>query len=287
MLTRAVGLLVLFCAITTASAKPRRIVVLTFEGESKTANAGQQLVTQALDSEYDLVSEARWIDAKLAAAGRGPLQWSSAAKATDVQAVIDGWIDPTAHAMIVAVSDAMTGRQIDTVSVAISDQGVVGNGELVKLTKELEDLLAWVDDEASATTGSAPPAHLAASDVDSTYPSDEPVIETRRGGTTRTEETAVVWADGTVQLAGQTCVLRKKLTPARVTKLIAALDRAGIFGFSSADPFACMDGTQLEVDVRENDRRVLARGAWCGAGDRSLVTAYDQISATLGPNPCN
>ncbi|HEY1551787.1 MAG TPA: hypothetical protein VGG28_28360, partial [Kofleriaceae bacterium] len=136
----------------SADAKPRRIVILDFEGPRLLADQGRSAVVQVLNDSYDVVSTKRWQAAKMAAVGRGPLQWSTAAKASGVDAVVDGWVDPEGmrtHTMTVAVSDAMTGRQIDTVSIKITDKGIVSDDATKKLTSGLDDLLNWVDSEGS------------------------------------------------------------------------------------------------------------------------------------------
>jgi hypothetical protein len=136
----------------SANAKPRRIVILDFEGPRLLADQGRSAVVQVLNDTYDVVSTKRWQAAKMAAVGRGPLQWSMAAKASGVDAVVDGWVDPEGmrtHTLTVAVSDAMTGRQIDTVSIKITDKGVVSDDATKKLTTGLDDLLQWVDSEGS------------------------------------------------------------------------------------------------------------------------------------------
>ncbi len=143
----------------TADAKPtKRVAILDFEGPRLLADSGHAAVQTVLNDQYDIVSTKRWEAAKMAAAGRGPLQWSTAAKAAGVDAVVEGWIDPEGmrtHTMTIAVRDAMTGRQIDTVSVKITDKGVVSDEATHKLTSGLDELLNWVDDEASTGTKGA------------------------------------------------------------------------------------------------------------------------------------
>jgi hypothetical protein len=148
---------VLLATTASADAKPRRVAILDFSGPRTLADAGRSAVVTVL-SDYDVVSTKRWLAAKMAADGRGPLQWSTAAKSAGVDAVVEGWVDPDGmrtHSMTVAVRDASTGRQIDTVSVRISDTGQVSDDAQKKLAKGLDDLLNWVDDEASQGQGGA------------------------------------------------------------------------------------------------------------------------------------
>ncbi len=146
---------VLAASAASADAKPRRIAILDFEGPRSLADQGRSTVVQVLNDSYDVVSTKRWEAAKMASVGRGPQQWSTAAKASGVDAVVEGWVDPEGmrtHTMTVAVRDAMTGRQIDTVSVKITDKGVVSDEATRKLTSGLDDLLNWVDSEGSDAT---------------------------------------------------------------------------------------------------------------------------------------
>jgi hypothetical protein len=139
----------------SADAKPRRVVILEFDGPRTLADSGRAAVVQVLNDSYDVVSTKRWEAAKMAAVGRGPMQWSTAAKAAGVDAVVDGWVDREGmrtHLMTIAVSDAMTGRQIDTLSVKITDTGVVSDEAHKKLTSGLDELLNWVDSEGSEAT---------------------------------------------------------------------------------------------------------------------------------------
>ena len=162
------SLAALLAFTASADARPRHIAVLDFDGPRILADAGRGAVVNVLGEQYDLVPTKRWEQAKMASLGRGPLQWSSAAKQAGVDAVIEGWVDPEgmrAHTMTIAVRDASTGRQIDTVSVKISDKGVISDASSNKLAKDLDDLLNWVDDDAST-----PPKGLDLPDVRTSAP---------------------------------------------------------------------------------------------------------------------
>jgi hypothetical protein len=146
------SLAALLALTASADAKPRHIAIVDFDGPRALADAGRAAVVSVLGETYDLVSTKRWEAAKMANVGRGPMQWSSAAKQSGVDAIVEGWVDPEGmrtHTMTVAVRDASTGRQIDTVSVKISDKGVVSEDATRKLTSGLDDLLTWVSDDAS------------------------------------------------------------------------------------------------------------------------------------------
>jgi hypothetical protein len=274
-----------FCAAATASANPAHVTVLDFEGPSRLADAARQLVIATLAEGYDIVAK-RWEVASSSTAS-GPLQWSAAAKAAGVDAVIEGWIDPdggATHTMTVAVRDASTGRQIDTISIEISDQGAVSDEQTRKLSRQLDDVLSWVD--TSTAQPDPPPARLPAVSADRSYPAGEPVIEVLlTGGFFGHHQGAVVWPDGTVQMFGPRGTQRGKLTPTRVATLIDTLDRSGIFAAGSNQSL-CMDGLDVEVDVRSNSRRVTARSSLCGYGETAAVQAYDLVWSALGPNPC-
>ncbi|HEY1814418.1 MAG TPA: hypothetical protein VGG74_18830 [Kofleriaceae bacterium] len=167
----------------SASADPRlrRVVILDFSGPRTLADAARSTVVTVLDSSYDVVATKRWLAAKMANDGRGPMQWSMAAKSAGVDAVLEGWVDPDGmrtHSMTVAVRDATTGRQLDTVSVRISDTGQVSDEAQKKLTKGLDELLTWVGDDNSSPPSGAdwiPPSKLGTkgAHVDSSKPSSE------------------------------------------------------------------------------------------------------------------
>jgi hypothetical protein len=268
-----------FCIAATASGSPnRRIVLLDFAGPRQLANAAQRIVMQVLVDQYDVVSATRWEVAK--AATSGPQQWSTAAKATGAGAVVDGWVDPQSHSMIVAVRDAWNGRQIDTIAVKIGEHGEIADEQTRRLAVGIDDILNWIPQLGPAEP---PPARLPPTEADRSYPSDEPVIEvTLTGGFVGHHQGAVVWADGTVQLFGPRCTQRRKLARTRVATLIGHLDRQGVFDARSGQGM-CMDGLRFEIDVRSNNRRVAAADE---CGDAVLADFYNQVMAALGPNSC-
>jgi hypothetical protein len=162
----------------SADAKPRRVAILDFEGPRLLADQGRSTVVQVLNDSYDVVSTKRWLAAKMAAAGRGPLQWTTAAKSSGVDAVVEGWVDPEGmrtHTMTVAVRDAQTGRQIDTVSVKITDKGVVSDDATKKLTTALDDLLNYVGDDSSQVQGKDWPVYEKPTISGATQPTPEKI----------------------------------------------------------------------------------------------------------------
>src|SRR5882672_9142319 len=93
------------CAAHSADAKPRRVVILDFDGPRELADAGNQAVKEAL-ADYDLVAKKRWETARVNAqrTGAGPTTWAKAAKASGVDAVIEGWVQEEGrHKMLTVV----------------------------------------------------------------------------------------------------------------------------------------------------------------------------------------
>lgn len=135
----------LVATTATADAKPHRIVIVDFYGQAKLAHAGTAVAQELLGDRYDLVSAKRWSAAMIDAKGDAQ-QWSMAAKATGIDAIIDGWVaadgvhTPT---MTIEVRDASTGRQIDTITVRINNDGNVDERSTHKLATELVELIEW------------------------------------------------------------------------------------------------------------------------------------------------
>ncbi|HEY1546673.1 MAG TPA: hypothetical protein VGG28_02570 [Kofleriaceae bacterium] len=278
---RLAWLLAVICVAATASASPR-VVVTDFDGPRQLADVTRSVVVGLLDK-YDVVSTKRWQSVGWAS---HPPSWPARAKAAGVDAVIDGWIDLESHTLTVAVTDAQSGRQIDTILVKVSDRGVISAAETAKLAAGLDDLLAWVDPTVPVEPRDPPPAHLPAVVADRSYPRSEPVIEVLlTGGFYDHHQGAVVWADGTVQLFGPTCTRHSTLAPARLATLLDALDDAGIFDARST-PTVCLDGLDVEVDVRRGNRRVAAKSSLCGTRESVTANAYNLVTAALELNPC-
>ena len=132
-------------------AKPRRVVVLEFDGPRKLADNGRSAVMSVLGDQYNIVATKNWDAARARSAGRGPQQWRQASKQAGVDAVIEGWVQPEGkhHVLTVAVREASTGRELDTLSVRIKEEGVTTESSH-KLAAQLDDLLSWIDGDINA-----------------------------------------------------------------------------------------------------------------------------------------
>lgn len=138
----------LSASAATAGAKPRRVVILDFDGPRGLADSGREEVVTLLGEQYDIVATKRWEDARAAAQQRahGPQTWSKAAKKSGVDAVIEGWIqDEGRHKVLtVAVREASSGNEIDTVSVKLSRDGLSPQNKY-KLQTELDGVLEYIE----------------------------------------------------------------------------------------------------------------------------------------------
>ena len=143
-------------AASTVDAKPRKVVVLDFDGPRALADTGRSNVMSLLGDQYDVVATKRWESARAQASGHGPQQWQQAARQSGVDAVIEGWVQDEGHhhTLTIAVRDASTGTEIDTFSVKLGDKGVTTDGSR-QLATQLDDVLAWIDGDAMATSAGA------------------------------------------------------------------------------------------------------------------------------------
>ncbi|HEY3804188.1 MAG TPA: hypothetical protein VGL61_16340 [Kofleriaceae bacterium] len=136
----------LVATTASADARPHRVVIGDFYGQAKLAHAGRAIAVTSVSDHCDIVSAKQWSAAMSAAKGHGAERWSSAATDTGVDAVIEGWISadgvrtPT---MTIEVRDASTGRQIDTVTVRIGNDGNLDERSTHKLATELVELVEW------------------------------------------------------------------------------------------------------------------------------------------------
>ncbi|HSD86631.1 MAG TPA: hypothetical protein VLB44_03925 [Kofleriaceae bacterium] len=145
-------------AAHAADAKPRRVVVLDFDGPRQLADNGRSAVMSVLGDQYNIVATKSWDSARARASGRGPQQWRQASKQAGVDAVIEGWVQSEGrhHVLTIAVRDAATGNEIDTLSVRIKGSGVTPEAGH-KLAAQLDDLLGWIDGDISAEPTSSLP----------------------------------------------------------------------------------------------------------------------------------
>ena len=123
-----------------------KLVVRDFDGPTKLADASRGVFMRSLGLRYDLVPQKRWdaaFDPRSDQHGVG--RWQAAAKRTGVNAIVEGWIqdEGSRHTMTLDVRDATTGTSVDSVSVKVSDTGVVADP--ANLMVQLEEVLAWVD----------------------------------------------------------------------------------------------------------------------------------------------
>lgn len=143
-------------ATTSAEAKPRRVVILDFDGPRSLADAGRSEVQKILGEQYDVVAKKRWEDARSRAQQKsaGPQTWQKAAKSSGVDAIIEGWVqDEGRHKLLtIAIREAATGQELDTVSVRVGSKGLSDDNRS-KLTEELDGVLAYIEG-APEPTGS-------------------------------------------------------------------------------------------------------------------------------------
>jgi hypothetical protein len=139
----------LCAAGSTADARPRRIVVLDFDGPRQLADTGRSSVLSVLGQQYDVVATKRWEQARAAAAQQthGPAQWSRAAKQSGVDAVIEGWVQDEGRRKVlnVVVREASNGREFDTISVRLDGKNGISTESTRQLQANLDEVLDWID----------------------------------------------------------------------------------------------------------------------------------------------
>jgi hypothetical protein len=132
---------------TSADAKPRRVVILDFDGPRSLADNGRSAVVNLLGEQYDVVATRRWEEARSSVKDvRGPQGWRKAAKQSGVDAVIEGWIQDEGRGKLlyVLVRDASTGDEVDKVSVKLGKSGVSNAGS-DQLRTQLDEVLEYVE----------------------------------------------------------------------------------------------------------------------------------------------
>ena len=134
---------------TTADARPRRVVILDFDGPRQLADTGRSSVLSVLGQQYDVIATKRWEQARASAAhqSHGPAQWSRAAKQAGVDAVIEGWVQDEGRRKIlnVVVREARNGREFDTISVRLDGKHGVSTESSRQLQTSLDEVLDWID----------------------------------------------------------------------------------------------------------------------------------------------
>lgn len=135
-------------AAATADAKPRRVVILDFDGPRGLADTGHDAVVALLGESYDVIATKRWEDARAAAMQKthGPQVWTKAAKSSGVDAVIEGWIQEEGRhkVLTVAVREASSGNEIDSVSIKLGQKGLSAQAK-AKLATELDGVLEYIE----------------------------------------------------------------------------------------------------------------------------------------------
>jgi len=169
----------LCAAVPTADARPRRVVVLDFDGPRQLADAGRSSVLSALGDHYDVVATNRWEQARKAAAqvAHGPLQWQRASKQSGVEAVIDGWVQDEGRRKIlnIVVRDSSDGHEFDTISVRLDGKNGISTESSRQLQTSLDEVLDWVK-----AGRNDPPPGLPPVDVRKIGPSKAPADDALR-----------------------------------------------------------------------------------------------------------
>jgi hypothetical protein len=152
---------------TTADAKPRRVVILDFDGPRTLADSGRTAVVNLLGEQYDVVATKRWEDARSSVREvRGPQGWRKASKQSGVDAVIEGWIQDEGRSKLlyVLVRDATTGEEVDKVSIKLGKSGVSASGT-DQLRAQLDEVLEYVESTPEIGTKLPPVSGKAAREM--------------------------------------------------------------------------------------------------------------------------
>jgi hypothetical protein len=150
----------LCAAGSIADARPRRLVIMDFDGPRQLADTGRSSVVAVLGEHYDVVATKRWEQARAAASqqAHGPAQWSRAAKQSGVDAVIEGWVQDEGRRKIlnVIVREASNGREFDTISVRLDGKNGISVEGTRKLQASLDEVLDWIEPGHNEPTSTIP-----------------------------------------------------------------------------------------------------------------------------------
>jgi hypothetical protein len=126
----------------TAPVPVCKLVVRNFDGPTKLADASRSAFMTGLDK-YIVVAQKQW-DAAF-----GRQQWREAADRTGAAAVIEGRI--RRHTLTILVRDAVTGQEVDSVTVNVRDNGVAVDP--VRLVRDVDDIFPWIECNPPHETG--------------------------------------------------------------------------------------------------------------------------------------
>ena len=257
---------------TSADAKPRRVVILDFDGPRTLADHGRTAVVNLLGEQYDVVATKRWEQARASVKEvRGPQGWRKAAKQSGVDAVIEGWIQDEGRGKLlyVLVRDASTGDEVDKVSVKLGKAGV-STTNTDQLRTQLDEVLEYV--ETNPEIGSKLPAVTTKQAVEmigakrrleGDAPAGNPLEEDERDRPRRVKDDD---GDG-----GET--VRKPEKPAREVAVAAEKnDAISIFGPEAVETDTILGKKAAHVP-RKTARFALTGGGYYGS--RSFVPDAD------------
>ncbi|MCW5801078.1 MAG: hypothetical protein KIT31_01600 [Deltaproteobacteria bacterium] len=152
----------LLAAVSTAEAKPRRVVITDIDGPRALVDASNAALREAL-ADYDLVAKKKWKEAQSAASrtSAGPASWAKAARASGVDAVIEGWVQEEGrHKMLtIIVRDAQSGVQLDQLSVKVKESGMSASAAR-ELQQGLEDRFQWIEGQIDTGADALPKVGL-------------------------------------------------------------------------------------------------------------------------------
>jgi hypothetical protein len=162
MSTTTTRLLFAFAALTAAGvaeAKPRRVVVLAFDGPATLATSARSAVVGLITDDYELAPAQRWLDIKgeVSRTKHGPKAWREASKETKVDAVVEGWVQDEARSktLSLAVTDASTGRELERITVKLPAAGFT-DAITRKLKETLDERFESIDSLAEPTQETYP-----------------------------------------------------------------------------------------------------------------------------------